>query len=583
MDKNNEIPPQEPTPQGTPAAQGPTGGLKRIPKVVWYMGGGCLALVALAVVILLVYFGPGFFSGRDPIAAVVPNDTLFYTSVDFTNAQSEDFNQILVVFQEIADQEELRTLTEILDDFLAEELDMNVQADVMPWISRFGSLVITTADPETEDYEYMVILQTRDPKKADEFVQKLVAALEDKHDAQIEQTEIEGVTFYTSEADGSGDPLVIARAGKLLYFGNTRDAILSSINLEKNDSLANLDYYKQGISDLPKDRIATFHVSAGEYLEFVSGMMNSPFYSGLPGVDPLTDSGLAALAFSLSVEDVGLRMDAVTLYDETRISEYERQALDATYSAPTTDKLVPADTFFFVAANSSQSPASFLEDGNAVYTEDMQESFDLLEDEFGISIPKLLELLTGEIAIAIGPANDGLMAEMGELNMGLTIIASTNDEAGFNDWFGDFVDLVSDQAGLQIETEDANYGDYELSDVVIPDLGPQTVMVYGADQGYMFVGSSPDMLESGLNNEDTLAANETYRETWKAFPAGSLPYVYVDVGAFVDFVTEISGTDLPSRRTEQGLNKLGVLAATINSAGDYSQTTTMILFIDTEK
>jgi hypothetical protein len=277
-------------------------------------------------------------------------------------------------------------------------------------------------------------------------------------------------------------------------------------------------------------------------------------------------------------------LDTVATYDEAKLSEYQKESLNAVFMTPETDALVSEDTFLYIAQNSSLDPEIFMKDGNPFYDRDVQESFELLEKQYGISISKLFELIDGEFAIAIAPANDGLLAELGEVGLGLTLIASTSDENGFNKWFDDLVALASETAAIEFNTSQASYGDYRLQELTVPDLGSRdAVLVYGADNGFVFLGSSSDMLLDGLAGDDTLAENATYIETWQAFPAGSVPYLYVDMPGLMDFIADSMGTssDDDLKAMMDGVKKMPVIAAAMNNTPGFDSSATMIIFIET--
>lgn len=577
-----------PTPEATVAHPKPEKS-KGIPKAVWFIGCGCLLLIALAIIVaLLIYFGISIFGGKDPIAAVVPNDSMLYMSVDLRETQSDSFNDIVTVFQEIADPDQKETLTESLDTFMDEELNMSFTDDILPWIGQYSAFVITDGDFTTGEIEYLLIVQTRNQGKTDEFVGKLIDELEANQDLSFTEDKKDGITLYTYEAESQWEEnTVIARVGKFLYISNSDKAILDSAKLKKSDSLANASSYKNTVAALPKKRLATAYISGKVYEDYFTTIFDELGLGySTPSLEEIAAVGLDGAAISASVENVGLRFDVAVTYDESKISDFQKESLSATYIAPNADKFVPENTFFFMGVNSSQSPGKFFQEDNPQYTKDVQEALDLLDKEYGISITELLDFFDGEFSLALGPSREGLMAEFGEVNMGLTIFASTNDEAGFKNWFDDLLNVASDELLVEFQVEDAKFGDYALQELVIEDSGTtHSALFYGADNGYIILGTSQDILENGLNSNATLANNATYRDTWKAFSSNSVPYMYLDTLALVDFIKENgdSYTVDDLRTMENGLSKIPVVAVAMNNAPGSTQSMTMFIFIDTGK
>ena len=583
MNDRDEMIQQETPLQEIPNAQAEPEKPQSNPRTRLYIVGGCLLIVvAVACVAALIYLGITLLGGKDPIAALVPNDSLVYVNVDLTKTQSDKFNNIIDIFQDIAEVAEKKTSTEALDKFMTDELGMNFAEDVMPWMGRYGSLVITGADMNSGDIDYMLILQTRSKAKADEFVPKLVTAMENKQSMNFDTSEKDGITLYTQT---SGN-LVIARAGNFVYFSNSEDSIIKSASLQKSDSLATSQSYKSAIAALNKGRLATIYFNADFYSEYLGSMGPGLMGSGATPLNELANSGLTSMAMGTSVENVGLRFDFAAIYDETQVSDFYKELLNTGYLEPKTDELIPADTFFFLGVNSSQSPAKYMQEGGPIYNPDIKESFDLLEKEYGISVTKLFELLSGEFAFAIGPADDGLFVELGQANLGITVLASTNDAAGFNDWFKGVLDVASKDMAVVYETNASAFGEYNLQELAIEDSGEKhTALFYGADKGYIILGSSSGILEDGLVRKNTLSTNTTYQETWKAFSSGSAPYMYLDVLGLLDFIKNsdpsLGMSDLGA--AEKGLKKIPVIAMAMNKTSGYVQSQTLIVFMDTGK
>jgi hypothetical protein len=550
-----------------------------IPKIVWFVGCGCLLLIACAVVVGgLIYLGLTLFGG-DPIAAVVPGDSTFYASVDLSKTQSDQFNEIVSVFQEAAEVEEPQTLTDTLDTNMKDELGLSFTDDVVPWLGRHAAFVVTSGDFSGSEAEFMFIVETRSRGNADDFVSKFVAALEDKQDKKFSQDEKDGVTVFTSKAEFDWeDDMVIARAGKFVYLANSEDAVLESINLARSDSLAGSDGYKNAVAALPRNRVATFYMNP----EFLNSVYEEMSLYGPSSAGLLADTGLAGIAMSISIVDEGVRLDGATAYDADKIDDFQKETLGASYLDLTTDALVPGDTFFFAGVNTSLGFGRFTEPDSPLYNSDMAESFDLLESEYGISIPDLFDLLSGEFAFAVGPARDGMLAELGEVNVGLTMLASTSDEQGFNDWFDGFLDAASSDLYLEYDSSNTKVGDYQLKELSIQDVPGPYALIYGADNGYIVLGTSKSLLEAGLDSSDTLANNPTYIETWKAFPSDSVPYMYMDVKEFMNFLVDSADSYNAEsmRNTRKNLEKIPVVAIAMNQNSNYVQSFTAIVFID---
>jgi hypothetical protein len=554
---------------------GGSGTSKGIPKAAWFIGGGFL--VVLVIGALLFFFGARLFGGGDPIAEIAPHDTMFYMSFDFLKVRSEEVADIFQVFQEMSGVEEM-TMIEALDESMLDEFKMSFSGDIIPWIGQYGAFMILDGDVYKGDFDYMFVVEARDIGVADQFIADFVLALDEASGMDFSGEEINGITLYTHEPD-YGDAVFIAREGGFLYVANSEEAIFNSIELKKEDSLAKTEGYVNTLAEIPDDRIALMYIGGGFYQSFLDAMAEDLYYSG---IDELESLGLGGIGMSVSAEDAGLRFDFAVSYDEEDLSDYQKEVLTVEYLAPTTDALVPEDTFLYLGISRNDVPSFTQLSDSPMCTEDTKEALELFEDEYGISIEELFDMFAGEFAIAIAPAWDGILAEMGEANLGLSIFASTNDEAGFSGWFDDLLDVFAQQMGGEFKRRDANIGDYQLKELVAEEYGESlTLVYYGADNGYFILGTSEGMLEDGLRGKRSLADSETYQNTWQAFPKGSVPYLYLNMIELIDFVKD-SGASYSMDEMhylEDTVEKMPVIAVSMNSPSELARSFTMIFFI----
>ena len=176
------------------------------------------------------------------------------------------------------------------------------------------------------------------------------------------------------------------------------------------------------------------------------------------------------------------------------------------------------------------------------------------------------------------------------MDLGITLFLSTDDEAGFSEWFSSVLDLLENILAqdmymfMEFDSQDTTIGDYTLEELFIDSYGERlSVLHYGASNGYIIIGTSEDMLEDGLSGDASLAYNEMYQNLWSAFPSDSVPYVYVDLVGFFDFIKDNDGsyTTDEIREIEDNLEKMPMVAMAANQPSGYTWSFTMILFIET--
>ncbi len=556
---------------------------KGIPKLAWLIGCGCLSLVAIVVIIAVaVFLVPRFFGGGDPIASIVPADTMLYANIDFLKMQSEEVNDLALMFQDIADLDEELSIIELMDDFFDDEFDLSFSENVLPWIGQYGAFAVLDGDFVDGDVDMLFIVETKSKKDADKFLIDLAEAMDDEQDMDFDTQEKNGVLIYTYESEW-GDDTVMARGGNYVYFSNSEDAILDSVVSKKGDSLASTDAYTDAMAELSKTRLASVYMSGDAYSDFFDEMAYEVDVEGM--VDG-GDFGIGGAALGVAVEDVGLRFDVAVSYDKDRLSDYQKDVLAIKNIAPKTDDMVPSDTFLFMSSSTSEGPGIVLRDDSPFYTSDAEEALELFEDEFGFNLEEVLDLFKGEFSFAVAPSRDGMFSELGNVDLGITFIASVTDEEKFDDWFEDMLDSTTEEMGVSYDTDKTTIADYELLELVVDDgYDEYSLMYYGATKGYFIAGSSEDMLEDGLGKENSLADNTTYRNTWKAFPSGSFPYFYLDMlGLYEvldDFASEIGSTQ-ELHEADSVFEEFPVIAMTVNDSSNYTQAYTLILFLNAD-
>ncbi len=481
---------------------------------------------------------------------------------------------------EIAGQDQTN-LEDTLNKFMEDNLDMSFTNDVVPWVGRYASLAITDADFQTGEIHYLAIIQTRNSGKARQFLADFAKALEDNEGISLICSERDGILFYTySGQEFSGSDQVIALAGKFVYLAESEQAILDSFKMNKSNSLSSSKAYKDAIAVLPKNRLLTLYFGGEAYASILNQILAESYLdtSVLPDLENLTFGGMA---MSLSTQDAGLRVDTAVSYDEAKLSDFQKQSLQARYLDSTIDGLVPGNTFFFMGTNSSLTPGRYLQDGSPLYNKDIKDALDLLDQELNINIADLLNLLGGEIGLAVAPSNDTFLSEGFGPQVGLMVLSSTPDEEGANAWLADLNNILSEQMQVDFSVDDASIGDYNLQKLSMSDGVQQTpFLFYGADKGYFILGMSEDMLNKGLNSTDTLANNIDYRNTWKAFPKGGTPLLYLNTSGLIDMLTNMEGgTDLDVN-TLTSLKKIPTIALSINTPKGFTQSSTLIVFIE---
>lgn len=550
----------------------------------WMIGCSCLVFLCFCLVAaVLIYFFVVKGVGGDPIPALAPDDSDFIISVDLLKAQSNEVTDIIQVFRDMVDDgSKGQTPIEALDEAMLTEMHMTFSDDVLPWLGRYAGLIVYDYDINGfSDPELSFIVAVRNKSKADDFIQELVSYLVKENGSRYDTFERNGITYFSiSDSDMS----MIARSGNYIYFSTSEAAMRRSINLKKADSLASMDGYKQAVAALPKDRLATLYLNGSSFPKYFGWMTDDLDLSSYLGTYSMDLDSIAGSAMSIAANTDGIRLDFATALDPEMLSTFQKDNLNIKYKRSDLEKMVPEDTFFYTALYSSKGPGYLLESGSPLGSPDIQESLDLFDQQYGFNIKEFLNSLTGEYGVAVGPAKDGVLAES-MANIGITVIAGTNGQGDLNDIIMDALDNnLGSMGGYRFEP--VSYGKYDLQGLIIETISYQDPsLIFGEDQGYFVLGTSPSNLSKSLDGTHSLADSDKYRQTWKAFSAGSIPVLYVDLVGLVDFIEEYDPYTFEYELSAipGNVHKIPVIAMTIDKPSKYVSSGSIMLFVETVK
>ena len=122
-------------------------------------------------------------------------------------------------------------------------------------------------------------------------------------------------------------------------------------------------------------------------------------------------------------------------------------------------------------------------------------------DEINIDVVDLINLFAGEFSLAVAPSKDGAFGEIGDVDIGMTFMASILDQDEILDMAEELLDILAyDFLGVEYDTDGTTIGDFDFEEVIVDDFGDQiSLLFYGANEDYFVIGSSEDMLDIGFD------------------------------------------------------------------------------------
>ena len=229
------------------------------------------------------------------------------------------------------------------------------------------------------------------------------------------------------------------------------------------------------------------------------------------------------------------------------------------------------------------SPGAIFDKDGDFYIEDIEEALEIFEDEFDIDFLEWFEMMDGEAAFGIGPADDGFFAETLEVEIGFMMLFATEEEDAFDKWMEDLLEETFEDGYMEFDFDDFDLGDdIELQELTIEDTWAEetySLVIFGTGEGYMILSTSAEMLEAGFEDDTPLSKNEVYKDTWKAFPSGSTPYFYLDLQEFLKFMEDYDPYG-DYEDMQDALEPFTVVAGATNKSSKYTTSMTIIFFMD---
>lgn len=548
--------------------------------------GGRRPGLALGIVLVIAALGVGaFFTVRAflrPSAATanaMPPETRLYASLDLLQLLDEDkLTRLSAVFKDSLTQSNLQldraSLSDQLDIALQERYDFNFSADIAPWLGRsLGAGIVDLqvgAQGEPTPTAAIVALEVRDTGAADAFLQKLLAQIEQDSGQVAAGASYKNTGYYQL---GEGEDMVsFGRQARLMLLAVGADAMPLALDALDGESLADNADFKDVIAELPTERVVTLFFSHDFFPQLLSLAGNQ--IETLPLDAALSDAGLAGLrgvAASLGLSEPGITLDAITLLDPTTPSE-DRSSMPGS-GAPAA--LMPADTVLFINGGSWNTlwqgiRRSMVSEASEA---DVADAMQLFEQSVGFNPDdELFPYLTGELAIALAPTTQGVIAE--GTGVGLSLLLSSGiDDAAALITVGDKFQAYAEQlAGLPLIAK-TTVGERTLY-ITDPTLSP-------LDLGYaittdQFVLGTPAVAVQALGSADNPHLSDAALYTRAQASVGAPPAFYLDIHGLLESLP----AELDISELSRFLTNVPMIAAT-GSTGPTGGAVHWVLFLDT--
>ena len=315
----------------------------------------------------------------------------------------------------------------------------------------------------------------------------------------------------------SGHPSVMRKLSDGWYaLGDTQSDIDKVLKASDGTALADDSTYKDALSKLPSDTLATAYVNGPQLAAAIHQELKAH-----PGSFSGSTAGLDKLDFvaaSLSAEDDGVRLHGAV----------QGQGASSLGSGDYSSKLLgeaPTDAFAFFSFRGGQAIGAGLSQTAAPF-----------ESALGVSLKRVLELFQNENALWVRP---------GAVIPEFTAILQPDDTTSGLATLDKLMRFLAGSSGATV----TGGAEKTLS------FGKQFQLHYGAVDSKLVVTSAPGGIGSVGSPSENLADSADFKEATGAagMPSSNGGFLYVDLKNAIPLIegfASLSGSSLPSSTTE---------------------------------
>jgi hypothetical protein len=517
--------------------------------------GGALVLCLVAIVVIFLVFDPWGVVARltgkyDPIAQAAPPETQMFMNLNLLQIQSKDFLNLINIFVEAAGEEPYDDIMAIMDEMeedIEPETEITFSQDILPWLGQFAGIGIKDiklGDFFDTEMDLYVIVEVRNKKKADEFLVKLMDEIRQDNDQNFLEETYERTTIYELDTEYEGDRVAFARSGSLFILSTHADVIKEVIDANKGDSLADMDEYKDVVTELPKERLFTLYMSFAFLESFYEELELPTGFESSAQLDMFSGIGM-----SLSAVEVGLQMDYIIAYNLDQMTEEQRASMQIEPGQPMTASLFPKETYLYITAEHLDKSLETLQEGlaGAVEEEEIEEAMELFEQQFGINpMTDLFPYLDGEYALGVLESSGGMLADQLGIPLNLLLVVESSDSQALLNAGEKIAQGLEDTGQFDVlQTESNGIQFFELQDPFYEEIA----FVYAVKDNMLFVSMDTGTIEDVNGDRVSLDQYSRYKDGWDAFPKDMRPMMYIDIEGIYRFITEEMG-ELSQTETE---------------------------------
>lgn len=523
-------------------------------------------LFALLVVAAVLVFVLGQGDSEEGAAAaesakLMPADTFMYVSF---NPHLDEVKNFEVIEKAWGDNPLIQqALSEMLAEMAAEGVDY--RTEIEPWLGNeiafsMGSNFLAAMDTAIEGVfeeiadslsgvpgqspqvgappvpQFAIAIATTDKNASDKFLDKLRAETQ-QDGTTFQETEHGGVKIFYYEPQYEWDSgMAYATVDDFIVLTTGLEAMQALIDARDGDNLAENQNYKDVLDKLPADQISYGYLDAGAYME-AALQAAGPALAEIPSelFDPQQLQAIKGMGFSVGFEPNGLRVDFVSLFDKDALPE---SMLGMQASPNKAAGHVPASTLFYISGGGLGDALQMGLDMITAMPDvppDFDEQMQRLTGMLGVSLDDLVEMLSGEFALAITHDPAGIGGDP-SVPIGLSVLIEAREREKLETLLSQLSMLLGMGAEMQFPTQEIS--GVEVTTIPNP-YGQGMIAGWGIGPDFCAFGTSQELLEAAFGGGGAkLADDATYKATTAPLPGETSGVFYMNLEKLFDVMAE---------------------------------------------
>jgi len=527
-------------------------------------------VVAAGAVIVAIVLGRGDSGEGASIAEsakLMPNDTLGYFAFNPHLDQVKNFDAIEKVWGNNPLLE--KGLAKMLNSMQEEGLDY--EADIQSWLGDevavavgAGALATMSGSFDTsfdqlgdalaggsveapmdqmQDVpvpEFIIVAATKDTSASDSFLDKLKAEAEKQGNAW-QETVYNGVEILFLEPESEGEPGVAFATvdNYVVLAAGGPESIQAVIDAKDGSHLAENQNFQDVMDKLPADQAGYGYLDMNAYMDAMLQAMG-PALAELPTelLNPEQWDAVKGVGVSFGFETNGLRVDFVSVYDQNTVPE---SPMMAQAIANVAAERIPADALFYVSGSGLGGMVQTMMDAVKAMPdqpEDLDEQLQLITAMLGVSFDELIEMLSGEFALAVTSDPAGLGGDP-SMPVGVSFLLEAKDEAKFQN-------LLNSVSGLlklsgEMDLTKGTVAGVEV--MMIPGFtSSDPVAGLGVGNGFFAIATNEGLLEAAFGGDVAKLSNDpTYQTVLGQLPKEVSGILFMNMEEMMGIVTQAMG------------------------------------------